>query len=129
MQTLLIQEELDVTRKTRANTFNWRGQFTPQLVEHLLTNYARKEDVVVDPFQVVELFWLSAQGKACNVMGWKLTQQLMPCQSSMLLQTCIGRKEWNFSVPFSKNSFNSLPLIPAFQFGARVRIFVNNIKT
>lgn len=50
MQTLLLQENLDVIRKTRANTFNWRGQFTPQLIEHLLDTYARVDDVVVDPF-------------------------------------------------------------------------------
>ena len=40
----------------------------------------------------------------------------MPCQSSMLLQTCIGRKGWNFSVPLQQKflqliaSHSSLPI-------------------
>ena len=50
MQTVISQENLDVRQKTRANTFNWRGQFTPQLIEHLLANYAGECDVVADPF-------------------------------------------------------------------------------
>ena len=50
MQTLISQENLDVRQKTRANTFNWRGQFTPQLIEHFLANYAGENDIVADPF-------------------------------------------------------------------------------
>jgi DNA modification methylase len=50
MQTALLQEKLDVTDKTRANIFTWRGQFTPQLIEYLLSHYSKAGDVVVDPF-------------------------------------------------------------------------------
>src|SRR5437588_7271799 len=50
MQTALLQEKLDVTKKTRANVFNWRGQFTPQLIEYLLDHYSKTGDVVADPF-------------------------------------------------------------------------------
>ena len=46
----LEQAKLDVTHKTRANLFNWRGQFTPELVEYLLAFYASAEDVIADPF-------------------------------------------------------------------------------
>ena len=44
------QERLDVVYKTRANLFNWRGQFTPQFVDYLLDEYATQETVVADPF-------------------------------------------------------------------------------
>lgn len=30
--------------------FTWRGQFSPQLIEHILINYSSKNDVVFDPF-------------------------------------------------------------------------------
>jgi hypothetical protein len=46
----LEQSKLDVSHKTRANLFNWRGQFTPELVEYLLRSYASPGDVVADPF-------------------------------------------------------------------------------
>ena len=47
---VLDQKRLDVTQKTRANLFNWRGQFTPELVEYLLDIYSVPGDIVADPF-------------------------------------------------------------------------------
>ncbi len=46
----LEQAKLDVSRKTRANLFNWRGQFTPELIEHLLDCYATPNAIIADPF-------------------------------------------------------------------------------
>ncbi len=48
--SILDQEKLDVAQKTRANLFNWRGQFTPELIEYLLDTYSVQGDVVADPF-------------------------------------------------------------------------------
>jgi len=47
---ILEQDKLDVTSKTRSNLFNWRGQFTPEFVEYILTSFAKKGDHVFDPF-------------------------------------------------------------------------------
>lgn len=47
---LLNQDRLDVVEKTRSNTFNWRGQFTPQLVDYLLEEFAPEASAVIDPF-------------------------------------------------------------------------------
>lgn len=44
-----LQDRLDVTQKTRANPFNWRGQFTPELIEYLLDELGA-EGLVADPF-------------------------------------------------------------------------------
>ncbi len=41
---------VNIEDKTRSNLFNWRGQFSPQLIEQLLLNYASKDDIVFDPF-------------------------------------------------------------------------------
>jgi len=49
-QMELLQDKLDVKNKTRANLFNWRGQFTPQFVDYILENFAQNDGVVVDPF-------------------------------------------------------------------------------
>ena len=47
---LLEQEKLDVTTKKRSNLFNWRGQFTPEFVEYILTSFTKKGDHILDPF-------------------------------------------------------------------------------
>lgn len=46
----LEQDMLNVKEKRRANVFNWRGQFTPQLIDYLLANFAEEGCVVFDPF-------------------------------------------------------------------------------
>ncbi|HRD79680.1 MAG TPA: DNA methyltransferase [Saprospiraceae bacterium] len=46
----LFQDKLNVTQKNRSNLFNWRGQFTPQFVEYILTEFAEQGNLVVDPF-------------------------------------------------------------------------------
>ena len=46
----LVQDKLDVIQKKRSNLFNWRGQFTPELVEYLLVFFVKTADLVIDPF-------------------------------------------------------------------------------
>lgn len=47
---LLPQAILDVTDKSRSNLFAWRGQFSPQLVESVLTTYCPEGATILDPF-------------------------------------------------------------------------------
>ena len=47
---ILEQEKLDVITKKRSNLFNWRGQFTPEFVEYILTSFAKEGDHIFDPF-------------------------------------------------------------------------------
>lgn len=46
----LNQDKLDVVQKTRSNVFDWRGQFTPELIEYLLSEFAQSGYVIADPF-------------------------------------------------------------------------------
>ena len=48
--TMLDQNRLDVTTKTRSNIFNWRGQFTPQFVDYLIETFGAGASTVADPF-------------------------------------------------------------------------------
>ena len=50
MAHVLEQDRLDVANKSRANLFNWRGQFTPQFVEYLLETFGSEAQMVLDPF-------------------------------------------------------------------------------
>lgn len=47
---ILSPDILNINNKTRSNLLPWRGQFSPQLIEALLKNYAKKEYQVLDPF-------------------------------------------------------------------------------
>jgi SAM-dependent methyltransferase len=46
----IAQDLLDLTEVKRRSVFPWRGQFSPELIELLLKHYAKKDDVVLDPF-------------------------------------------------------------------------------
>ncbi len=46
----LPREVLDIANKTRSNLFAWRGQFSPQLVEALISTYAPAGALILDPF-------------------------------------------------------------------------------
>ena len=50
MKKKLEQNKLDVVEKQRSNMFNWKGQFTPQFVEYMLSCYTDEDSVVADPF-------------------------------------------------------------------------------
>ena len=47
---MLSQTKLNVLDKKRSNIFNWRGQFTPELIEYLLDNFAFDTHTTFDPF-------------------------------------------------------------------------------
>ena len=72
MQPALLQEKLDVTQKTRANIFNWRGQFTPQLIEYLLSHYSKSGDVIADPFAGSGTVLLESIGKDVSCFGFEI---------------------------------------------------------
>lgn len=72
VQEVLLQEKLDVTQKTRANMFNWRGQFTPQLIEYLLSQYSKSGDVVADPFAGSGTVLLESIGKNVSCFGFEI---------------------------------------------------------
>ena len=49
-RTSLPQDNLDIAERVRTNPLPWTGQFSPQLVERLLTAYAPHGGLVLDPF-------------------------------------------------------------------------------
>ena len=49
-RTSLPNGSLDIAERMRTNPFPWAGQFTPELVERLLSAYAPRNGVVMDPF-------------------------------------------------------------------------------
>lgn len=45
-----IQSKLDIVAKTRTSLFPWRGQFSPQFIEHIFEEFAPTSGIVLDPF-------------------------------------------------------------------------------
>jgi DNA modification methylase len=68
----LAQEKLDVKNKSRANIFNWRGQFTPQFVDYLLDSFAKPDDVVIEPFSGSGTVLLECARKNLSCYGYEI---------------------------------------------------------
>jgi hypothetical protein len=68
----LLQDRLDVKNKTRANLFDWRGQFTPQFADYMLENFAQNDDVVVDPFSGSGTVLLECARKNMTCYGYEI---------------------------------------------------------
>ncbi|MBI1879830.1 MAG: hypothetical protein HYR94_16675 [Chloroflexi bacterium] len=68
----LIQEKLDVKNKSRANIFNWRGQFTPQFVDYLLDSFAKPDDIIIEPFSGSGTVLLECSRKNLSCYGYEI---------------------------------------------------------
>jgi DNA modification methylase len=69
---MLNREKLDVKIKQRSNLFNWRGQFTPELVEYLLDEFSIRGDVILDPFSGSGTVLQEALKKDLSVYGFEI---------------------------------------------------------
>ena len=69
---LLEQTRLDVSAKSRSNIFNWRGQFTPQLIEYLLDSFTSPSSLIVDPFCGSGTVLLEAAAKQMSSLGCEI---------------------------------------------------------
>ncbi|MBW4621670.1 MAG: hypothetical protein KME17_20190 [Cyanosarcina radialis HA8281-LM2] len=75
------QKKLDIIEKSRSNLFAWRGQFSPQLIEAILSSYCLPNSVVLDPFAgsgtvLLEagIFGFEAYGFEINPVAWILSK-------------------------------------------------------
>ncbi len=69
---VLAQQKLDVKEKKRANLFNWRGQFTPELVHYLLSEMAVSNQTILDPFVGSGTVLLECGRKNLNSIGFEI---------------------------------------------------------
>lgn len=46
----ISRNDLNIVNKKKSNPLPWNGQFSPQLVETLMSSYCNKNDIVFDPF-------------------------------------------------------------------------------
>ncbi|MBI4688723.1 MAG: hypothetical protein HY754_00395 [Nitrospirae bacterium] len=82
LNTADIQQKLlNIETKKRCNIFPWNGQFSPQLIEILLSTYASKASIILDPFlgsgtilYEAGLLNLEAFGTEINPAAYKLAR-------------------------------------------------------
>jgi site-specific DNA-adenine methylase len=68
----LIQEKLDVKNKTKANLFNWRGQFTPQFVDYMINNFTHSGECLIDPFSGSGTVLLQSSLRNLSCYGYEI---------------------------------------------------------
>ena len=66
------QEKLDIIEKNRANLFVWRGQFSPQLIETILSFYCPSNSVILDPFVGSGTVLLEASYLSLEAYGFEI---------------------------------------------------------
>jgi tRNA/tmRNA/rRNA uracil-C5-methylase (TrmA/RlmC/RlmD family) len=45
-----VQAKLNIDNRSRTSFFPWRGQFSPELIEHIIDTFCPHADVLADPF-------------------------------------------------------------------------------
>jgi DNA modification methylase len=70
--TKIPQHLLNIEDKNRSNLFNWRGQFSPQLVEYLIDAYCPKNATILDPFVGSGTTLLEAAYRGVPAFGFEI---------------------------------------------------------
>ncbi len=65
----LPQQKLNLASRKRTSLFPWRGQFSPELVDLLLTTHTSSQSVVLDPFVGSGTTLFEATGHDLNCYG------------------------------------------------------------
>ena len=78
------QEILDLESRERTNLFPWRGQFSPCLVEALLSQYASANHCVFDPFAGVGTTLFEASRKQLASYGTEINPAAIAMATTVL---------------------------------------------
>ena len=120
--TEILQSDLNISNKYRSNPLRWKGQFSPQLVQVLLSKYSNPNCVIFDPFvgsgtvlSEAGLLGLTASGTEINPAAAMLAQTYrfinLPFQLrySLLNQfSVILQSEFKQELQFSKTLDSNL---------------------
>lgn len=49
-RNVVLQDKLNLTNRERTSLFPWRGQFSPELIEFLLSTHTDSDSIILDPF-------------------------------------------------------------------------------
>ena len=82
------QHLLDIASKQRTSVMPWRGQFSPQLIEHLLRKHSRAGDTILDPFCGSGTVLYEAAAQKMSAVGYDVNPAaVMLADFSMVCRT------------------------------------------
>ncbi len=122
----LDSKRLDVEDKKKSNIFNWRGQFTPEFVEYILSEFSTNQDIIVDPFcgsgtvlQECAFRQTSAYGFEINPAAYGMAKffslSSLSIEKRKYLTNCVKKR-----IDALSNRFTDLPLFScAYEFRER----------
>ncbi|MBI4586728.1 MAG: DNA methyltransferase [Planctomycetes bacterium] len=88
----ISQHLLDIANRNRTNPFPWRGQFSPQLVELLLSNYANRGARVFDPFAGVGTTLVEASRLGLPVVGIEINPAAVAMAQTTVFIHCSDKQ-------------------------------------
>jgi hypothetical protein len=91
-QIELDRNRLNVLTKTRANIFNWRGQFTPEFVEYILDTFASTNCSIFDPFCGSGTVLLESARRGLSSTGFEINPAAYAMARFISLATLSGQE-------------------------------------
>ncbi|MEW5957581.1 MAG: DNA methyltransferase [Chloroflexota bacterium] len=105
----LAQEKLDVQNKSRANIFNWRGQFTPQFVDYLLDSFSKPGDVIIEPFSGSGTVLLESARKNLSCYGYEINPAAYAMSKFFTFANTSGEERREILAAFEEKFLKLLP--------------------
>ncbi|MEB3281584.1 MAG: DNA methyltransferase [Lyngbya sp.] len=89
----ISQANLNIVEKTRSNRFAWRGQFSPQLIEAILTAYCLPNSVILDPFSGSGTVLIEAGNLGLEAYAFEINPAAFILSRTYELINNVNRKE------------------------------------
>jgi hypothetical protein len=105
----LTQDKLDVKYKSRANIFNWRGQFTPQFVDYLLDSFSKPDDVIIEPFSGSGTVLLECARRDLSCYGYEINPAAYTMSKFFTFTNMSSEERRRILARFEKTLLNLLP--------------------
>lgn len=91
---MLDQDKLDVICKTQSNPFNWKGQFTPELIDYLLSEYAHSGAFVADTFSGSGTVLIESVKRGCDCVGFDINPTAYYMSSFYQYSSLSSNERW-----------------------------------
>ncbi|MGD9101489.1 MAG: DNA methyltransferase [Anaerolineae bacterium] len=114
------QARLNIARKVRSNPLRWNGQFSPQLIQVLLDEYAAPESVLFDPFLGSGTVLLEAGRAGLAASGTEINPAAVAlAQTYDFINVSLERRRFHLNRVSSLLQHAFPPTLPLFQDSAQ----------
>lgn len=111
------QHLLDISARSRVSSLPWKGQFSPQLVEYLLSKYGFKGAYVLDPFCGSGTVLRESLSAGLNAMGMDVNPAAV-CLARVSSLSCVNNDKHQKLTVLLKDFYDNLLAISLRNNGA-----------